>query len=380
MKRKIKRTNYHTIISLAGGQPSPVVIPFYQFNFKRAILIGTEAIASECEKIKDLLNKKFKKPVEIINTLAYSFSELKSSLKKVGLNSRQDIFANITGGTKPMSIQLLEWARDVGATIGYVSTETGKVILLKQGGVEELGISAKISIDEYLELHGYKCIDDFKKVKGLQKEFYNAITNGRIDGRFFNFNIENNEMINKELSKDDFKIWKKRDCPKVEVSVPLITNEIFKFNYLTGGGYWFENFLFNQLENTGYFDDIRRQMIFEKGMSRNELDILVIKNFKLGLISCKVRNKRKRSDSELTNKVKSKIADFNKDLNELISLQSFLGKYTRLFLVTTYCLSSHFKEKAKERGVIVYDIIDLQDLEKTKKKIAELMDEQIPST
>lgn len=385
MKRRIKTNKYHTIISVVGGQPSPVVIPFYQFDFERAMLIGTIATADECKKIKYLLYNKFNKPVEIIETDAYSFSRLKSELKsameRFGFNKGQNIFANITGGTKPMSIQLLEWARDIGATIGYVSTETGKVILLKKE-IEELEINAKISIKEYLELHGFDCSEDSKGdyIKDLQKNFYEAISNGEIIGNRFKFNIGNNEMMNKKLKYE----FENLSMPSSsEVEVPLTTEKIFKFSKLAGGGYWFEEFLFRQLKKTGYFDDVRKQMIIKKNAIKNEIDIMVIKNFKLGLISCKVRAKKKNI-IELRNKIKVKlknrIEEFNKDLNELISLQSFLGKYTRMFLATTNDLSEYFRDKAMERGVIVYDINDLRNFEKMKKNIAELIERQIPST
>jgi len=358
---------YDVIISLVGGQVAPIVIPYYQFKCKKGILISTDTTYEDANRIGDYIKKRFNVSMEIIRIEPYSFSKIRSSLNN--LRDYNRALVNITPGTKPMSIQLFQWARKKKADTIYISTEEWKIIFIKENDETEMKIDAKIGVEEYLCLHGFKVLKSEKR--NVIQPFYSAVSNGEIIYNSFRFQIESVPSLQRRL-EELFSENELKPLPsgKLGVSIRIDSTELFKLNELTGGGYWLENFVYNQLLKTEHFDDVRKQIVLEKDGHKNEMDVIIMKNFTAGVISCKV--KRKVS--------KSKISPFNQDLYELKDRGDFLGKYTRMFLITTYPLTNNFKRKALLRGIKAYGIKELRNFDMIIKDIISSMEEKIPST
>ncbi len=306
---------FDTIISLVGGQPSPVLIPYYTYGFKKVVMIRTRTTQDETEQIKNILRKRFK-DISIeddIEVHPYDFNEIKDVLTtNLSKYKGEKILCNITGATKNMSFQLKEWADKNNVHSCYVSSEEGVIYLFKNNEIKKEEISAKITVDEYLKAHGYRVE---VREKGKRGE----------------------------------------------------------------GGYWLEDEVFKKIlkeKLKGKIDDCKKSFHIIRGNTVNEIDVAVTKNFRFGIISCKAISgptDGKQSEEKHKNR---RVRLF---IDELIARGSSLGRYTRMFFVTTYKLSdqSPIVKKALLNGVIVYSSKDLVNV---GKLIAQKMRENIPAT
>lgn len=155
------------MICLVGEQPVPNLLPVRHCKPSSVVL----AYSDTTKRVHDNLVKFFsqKHPeleVESINIPPYDLVEayacFKRACSKYSQHSEQ-IWFNITGGTKPMSFAGFLAARDLGAQIVYLQSEGGRSILhfyeFRSGGelrrageAQEVGES--ITIEEYLQIHG----------------------------------------------------------------------------------------------------------------------------------------------------------------------------------------------------------------------------------
>jgi len=382
METKSNAVKYNTIVSLVGGQVSPVIIPYFQFDFNKGILIGTKATFEECNKIKENLITKFDRPVDVKIIDAYFGDDLKNQFKEGDLKG--NVLFNITGGTKPMAIQLFQYALNIGAESVYVSTETEKLIFLKGDEKRIIDINASIDIPGYLSFHGFDLVKhDRAPQREKESTFYTAISKGNIINNRFVFQIKNGKDIIKSLLSVGFNYGdeiKMLSIDELQVSVQMNTQQLFKFNELSGGGFWLEGFLYNQLSGEESIDDVKKQLVVSRGGIGNEIDVMIISNFKPGIISCKVKDKHSKKEESKGKQKSTRTSEFNQYLNDLKARGESFGKYTRLFLITTHPLSEAFRMRAREAGVKAYDISELRNFEKVKQDIISTMRKKLPAT
>jgi hypothetical protein len=166
---------------------------------------------------------------------AYNLSEARSAISAI-INSvagKQKILINLTGGTKIMSLAAMQASRGTDTTLLYVSTEEHSLTFFHSDSDinETKPIQVKITVEQYLNAHGLETSDSQ------------------------NFGYKYSDIV-----------------PTKE-------------------GDALEEKVFILARDSGLFDDVRRNLFIRKTSGEkavfNELDVVVTRNGKLAVCSCK---------------------------------------------------------------------------------------------
>lgn len=197
----------------------------------------------------------------------------------------EEIYLNITGGTKLMLLIVNDYFRKIGATIYYLTGHNKEYLkVYPSRGKREFTLETKITLREYLTAYGFKYKDTSPyKDFGTAERLFNAyklltpnevikifeplrIRRGRnvevVSGEILDFLIEAEYDFDSKLSKKDTK-------------------------YLSGD--WFEEFVYFKIKNEYNLsdDEIATGINLEKQGTPNEIDVIFILDDKLYVVECK---------------------------------------------------------------------------------------------
>lgn len=228
------------LLSLLGEQPIPNLLPLWQdsrytatqFAATQATLPLAVQLASFIRRDPQLGRLTVLETIRLAPyDLAQSRAVLSGRLADCQL-AGQPVCLNFTGGTKLMGLAALQAAFGSGVSLLYVATEENRLITLGSDGAERASepIRVRVDVEQYLRAHGLDV--------GTSPNF------GRGPAR-----------------------------PRQAVGDPL------------------EQRVFQAARKAGVFDDVRRQVFIrrftERGPVLNELDIVVTRNGRLVVCSCK---------------------------------------------------------------------------------------------
>ncbi len=294
------------LLSLVGEQPIPNLIPLWQLPHYREVQFVASArtrdVAKQLkiaiEKDDALCHLKVLKPLIVnpydIGTVRSQIADALIKHQKQGKN----LHLNLTGGTKLMSLAALQAAYGSGVCLMYVSTEEQQIIWLGSDGSEQKreGIRIAINVGQYLNAHGLE--------------------------------IEN------------------QDVSPYAAPPPKEGDEL-------------EARVLSQLKASGVFDDVRRNVKIckrnGKKQVRNELDVVVICNGRLAILSCKSGNVESDSGRE----------SYRRAIYELsaISRREAAGIYCVKILVSSQPeLPQALRDRAVESGVKLIYGAELENL------------------
>lgn len=373
---------YEVIISVVGGQTIPVVYPYCYYKFSLGVFIKTSTTASQSEQIINFMKLKFPEAdVSEIEVSSYDFKEIRSEIESrlKGFKEKK-VLCNITGGTKPMAMELKGWGERHGKDLFYVSTEEDAVYIIQEGEIKKERVRIKLNVEEYLKLHGYE-IEKRRKKEGESEGkkigdiFLEGVSNGKFLGKktySFSFLLPEMKEIKKLLrgisgikgSYDD-------STSGIEISIPINERGILTLGRICEAfgynrGEWLEEYVANvarKMEGEGLLDDVQWKVRVSKtgDTDRREIDLLFIKDHKLGVLSCKTFS----GTQEYLHKTKEpRHYKLKTAIDEINSLGQFLGRYTLKFLV---CITeSEFSEfvlnKAREYDVTLIGKNEIGDL------------------
>lgn len=230
------------LLSLVGEQPIPNLLPLWQFDqIDQVQFAATETTLPHAQTTAQAVSRDpALSRVRVLPTLtvdAYDIQKSRLALAQaVGsyLQEGEQIWLNLTAGTKIMSLSALQAAYGTGITLLYTSTETGEFIFLRSDGVESHRerIAVNISVKQYLQAYGF----EVSQHQSFRPEGYYT-----------------------------------PDPPKegdaLEIRVELLARQ------------------------SGLFDDVMRHIYVRKpgprGEVTNELDVAVTRNGRLAVCSCK---------------------------------------------------------------------------------------------
>ncbi len=228
------------LLSLLGEQPIPNLLPLWQdrrytatqFAATRATLDLASQLARFISRDPQLSRLAVLEPLSLPPyDIAGARAVLAGRLAECQ-QAGQPVTLNLTGGTKVMSLAALQAAFGSGVPLLYVSTEENRLITLGSDGAERASepIQVRITVEQYLRAHGLEVSD--------------TPNFGRREVR-----------------------------ARATVGDPL------------------EQRVFQAARKAGVFDDVRRQVFIrrftERGPVVNELDVLVTRNGRLAVCSCK---------------------------------------------------------------------------------------------
>ena len=229
------------LLSLVGEQPIPNLLPLWQYpQYDRvcfAVSEKTLPVAEQMEKVVQL--DPALRHVHLLPPLqlpAYNWQEAQESIFNFlagKMEQGETVEINLTGGTKLMSLAAMRAADVLSISVLYVSTQTGEMIRIAPGTQAEtrLPIAVHISVAQYLAAHGFQ--------SSLHPNFREDIA---------------------------------------PYSPPKIGDAL-------------EERVAALASCSGYFDDVQRSLYIckkdERSEVRNELDVLVTRNGRLVVCSCK---------------------------------------------------------------------------------------------
>jgi len=231
------------LLSLVGEQPIPNLLPLWhsseytcvQFAATPTTLAVARGLAETIRADPQLNRLQILEPVMLA---AYDIQASRSALAAALVKHQQDgleVRLNLTGGTKLMSLAGVQAAFGSGVQLLYVTTEENQVIYLASDGseLERQPLKVKISVAQYMAAHSLEVGED---------------PSFRPDARRY------------------------ASPPPSEGSE--LEEQVFRLAY-----------------QSGLFDDVRRNVFIRKQTGRelviNELDIVVTRNGRLAVCSCK---------------------------------------------------------------------------------------------
>lgn len=246
---------------------------------------------------------------ETLTTDGNSLPSISKDLEKYFLNqSYKKIIANITGGTKLMSLAAFDFFKNqTNVEIYYqpIGQELQKLFPVQQN----YSINELLSLEEYMNAHGIKfkysnnCVRDWEYNKSV---YENAVLPNRelIKGMLA---LQNDPHFKGIYKRKDFVDFTLIDGSKFEaINSENATKEnmcsllqSFDFDihkvekkdirYITGG--WFEEYVYQKICNEYTNVDAKNVALnvsIEKGDDKNELDVIYLdKENKLHIVECK---------------------------------------------------------------------------------------------
>ena len=224
----------------------------------------------------------------------------------------ETVVVNISGGTKPMAIGAFQAAQGIGSESVYTNTEDGEIIRLSPNGAVHTEKIRVIGLDVPFYIRAYgETVREAKPAATLDSR----------EIKWARMIAENHEILYKKVINPLTSQIKKGAGPPFCYSItptrrqrPIIrrlaeaglwswddaSNEITvtdrsRANFLNG--LWIEVYVAIQLEETGYFDDVRLNVTLE-GVE-GEIDVVAVSNGRIVLLECKSNVQR----SEQLNKL-----------------------------------------------------------------------------
>lgn len=290
------------LISLVGEQPIPNLLPLWQFEqITRIQLAASQSTWKRAEEMAAAIaSDPTLKRIQVLDHLkieAYHIQHSRLRLAQaVGnfLHQDEEVWLNLTGGTKIMSLAAMQSAYGTGITLLYTAMESDEFIFLHSDGSESHreAIQVDVSVHQYLQAYGFEVSDNHLF-------------------RPSNYAPPPSPKPGDELEK------------RVEQAARA----------------------------SGFFDDVRRNVHIRKltngGMVANELDVVVTRNGRLAVCSCK-------ATQEIDKPV----------LYELSSLmrREYAGIYCGKVLATTAEATDALRERARLWGIQLVDAAQLENI------------------
>lgn len=296
----------HVHVCLVSNQPIPNLTTILQFKPDRVILLSTEQMQEQTERLKKIISKN-KIDIKVLNILPYDVNNVAEVCAKVidGC-SDCDVSLNITGGTKVSALGAYQEFYTRGKPIYYVNTDENKILQISPTE-KQLTITASVPMIDYLMSYGFYVVDFVKDDSyiykreeltkklaqmALEKDYLLGEINRRLQGADEKPFPQDVTFEKKELqwlvgALDDAGIAKK----KTESTVTIPDKSIAK--YLRG--LWFEEYVYliakalkkSLKQNMDVYLNVKGKWDMKDSGPKNELDVVISKGTRLYLISCK---------------------------------------------------------------------------------------------
>ncbi len=367
----------HIHVCLVSEQPIPNLTTIFQFKPDLIILLETKEMKEKTRLLKDVIEHKGIK-VKIETIEAYNIKNV-IDVSELILKSYKDcdITLNITGGTKIGTLGTFQAFYTAGKKIIYVDTKNNRILkLFPEEQQQEVEITVKISINDYLKAYGFM-------VESYVKDD-NYIFKRKNLTKFLAQNIDLVKQLNNNLHTSNersnlpvtisFSANRKFESLINELGnvrfddKKLIINDYASLRYLKG--IWLEEYVYMQTKALNP-DEIKlnvtgRWITSSKHKPRNEFDVLFSKGNRLFYISCKTSNPNRIPDAEKsTNEVEGVGRDY---LYELDSIgDTAFGLFGQRMIASARKIEDpYIKERAR---ILRIEMIDGRNIITLKEKV-----------
>jgi hypothetical protein len=339
-----------TIFCLVSRQAMANVLPVLMFNPNKVILFTTPEEKLCADNLENLFSSKHIEVQRIDKLDAYDYYAFKNAVKSELEKSSEEVWLNVTGGTKLMALAAYEAFAEKDKPIIYCNTERNQIIhLFPNLNTEKLKLN--LSIKDYLKAYGYDVI--FTRTEQFTEEhqqLFNLLIEKNYLQSFSEYLDRFRSYYNQDKSQQTFR---ERRYPQFLIQknisniVLSIDNNTFKFfddKFLMGD--WLEYFVFHYLSQAGFKPEVGVK-IKSSGEVENEIDVIFLKDYQLYLISCK----------------SGKPSTASKDIYEIETLRIVAGgTFGKAFLFTTKLLDKKIEKRAEELQVKLINFSNLSEL------------------
>lgn len=341
----------NTMFCLVSRQSMANVLPVLMYKPSYVVLFATPEEKRSADNLQKLFQSKSISVKRIDGLNAYDFTNFKKIVSEELNSSVDETWLNITGGTKLMALAAYEAFAEKNKRIIYCDTEHQHIITLSpENKIENL--IAEITISDYLLSYGYH-IKETKDVS-IVTRFYpllDFILKNKLIQEFISFfqkirenHIEDDPESNIQSINKNFHLYKNFDTytflfdPKNKKSFSVSSSQ-----YKSGD--WLEYYIYYTLKEKYKLNPLTGVKIVSAKNVENEIDVLVLKDYKLYNYSCKSG----KSDDQF-------------DLFQLETLRNITsGTFGKGIFVTTKKGSKRFLERAKELNIKTINISNNQE-------------------
>lgn len=332
---------------LVSRQAMANVLPVFMYKPTDVVLFTTPEVNQCANNLEELFLSKNIKVFRIDNLDAYDYIKFKEVVKtQLEKTSTDEVILNVTGGTKLMALAAYEAFAEQDKSIIYCDTEHQNIInLFPKYSLKEL--KAVLSVEEYLKAYGFKIVeskdsfaeDDYSKL-------FQFIDGENLMLSFVNLNTKIRERIGREETKftvtsQDSKFQFQKNYDNYILTFGSRSKHTLRidFNDFKTGD-WLEYYIYYKLKIKENLSPLVGVKIINAQGVENEIDVMVIKDFRLYLYSCKTG---KNNDQF--------------DLYQLETLRNITsGTFGKGVFVTSNQQSDKFLKRAKELSINVINI------------------------
>lgn len=320
----------NVLISLVSQQtlPNLELIKEFQDFIDEYLFVHTEETINQ---MNDIIKAAKITDYKEMYIKPFSIQDIEEKLSQYDFQDN-DYYVNITGGTKIMIVAFLEFFKNLGAKIYYLTGHKCQYLkIFPVIGKREFILRSRISIEEYLLAYGFSStpgntVRPFEQSQKLLsfflkndiEKFQEEISSIR-DRRGKNLILNENISIQNFIKKIDF--------------IPTNPEKLDKYETRYLSGDWFEEYIYYKLKEELKLGDseIGIGYYITKGNTSNEIDVIFIYQNKLYIIECKTSViERRLLDDGKTKKINL--------LSEIIyksdALRSKFGLFANTFIVT----------------------------------------------
>lgn len=355
------------IVSLISDQTIPNIMLIKETGpFDKYIFLSTNAMEKK-GKVAAICHVCGIKDEQVVKMIVSEDSLEDNHLKLSGFDYSKycEIYVNITGGTKIMSLAAYTFFSKLDSQIFYLPIKKNIYEKFSKGAESTVKYHFKkpLSLHDYLYSYSIE-IKNFDEINRLvmpvdfTRNFMNLFMT---DDSLKNI-ISDLRKLTSDRSKVDsiqkhgLKVSSVKKLSDFLSIIGIPSREMISYKeleYFIGG--WFEEYFYDYLRiQAKLFDEqigIKVKIEFKK--AQNEFDVIFVKDYTLYVIECK------SGFSNVNNEYKSKIEEV---IYKLSSLKNKFGLNVKSYLVTLADLSidnshliSTYSNRAKSSEVIIYD-------------------------
>ena len=303
-----------THFCLVSGQAAPNLLPLLDSQMKpdNVVFLVTEPMKTRARWLENVV-----KPLGISVqsepfTVSDDFADMTQQLQTIMDKSEgQELYLNVTGGTKLMAICAQELFRTYSHPVFYVDIDTDRVIFI-DGEKAPIKLQERIKLENYIRTYGYSFKENTCSESGITKEQKDICEQlvGRVEewseaigtlNRFASQAEKTNSLLcdidPKSLSETGFLSLLKQFKGTQILSYDEASRKIKFFSEQTRmfcNGGWLElyvNSKLNTLKGKGLLQDKPHlNLEIQSGETKNELDIAFMAHNRLHIVECKTKN------------------------------------------------------------------------------------------
>jgi len=287
------------LVSLISDQTLPNVQLIAEFGFiEQYWFVSTHAM--ERKGVREWIIRSCAIPAQKLNPAIivneHDFEEIEQRLSEMPFTDTDQLYVNITGGTKIMSIVALNFFKELGAQIFYITATKNEYIkVFPRAKQKNSAFVHKVSVAEYMQAYGFDIQNSGKPEQPVE-------VTEHVFSYFAPFFQPDTALVSPHNevfpALQDCRKRKETSVQNVPGLAALLSDLNFATQkpgfvnkdeavYLSGG--WFEEYIYNRIQKELALDEGYIAMgmnVFKKGVP-NEFDVVFTHNNKIYTIECK---------------------------------------------------------------------------------------------